>query len=258
MLFDSHIHCDYSQDSSMTLVEALQTAAKEQVGIIVTEHWDYDYPTNPYAFLFDLDDYFRKFSAYRSEQVLLGIEIGMQKHIVQKDEALIKAHPFDCVIASMHCVKGRDLYEPRSYKGLTKAEAVKAFLEESVATVSLYSDFDVFGHIDYVSRYMPYEDQELYYEDFPGLWDELFKALLEKSKVLEINTRRLDSPKALAAMEILYGRYRELGGRHVSLGSDAHYKEHVGRRFAAAKQIADKLGLLPVYFKERKMIISKG
>ena len=61
----------------MTLVEALQTAAKEQVGIIVTEHWDYDYPTNPYAFLFDLDDYFRKFSAYRSEQVLLGIEIGM-------------------------------------------------------------------------------------------------------------------------------------------------------------------------------------
>ena len=255
MLFDSHMHCDYSTDSSMNISEAIRAARKANVGMIVTEHWDYDYPTNPYAFLFDVDDYFKQFNVYRSESILLGIEVGMQKHIVTKDAALIKAHPFDCVIASMHCVNGRDLYEPNSYKGLTKAEALQEFLEDSIANVRLYSDFDIFGHIDYISRYMPYEDQELYYEEFPALWDELFKLLIDGGKVLEINTRRLDSLKAVETLEVLYQRYQELGGRYISLGSDAHYKEHVGRRMAVAKKMADNANLVPVYFQDRKMKI---
>ena len=102
---------------------------------------------------------------------------------------------------------------------------------------------------------MPYEDQELYYEEFPALWDELFKMLINGGKVLEINTRRLDSPKAIETLQVLYQRYQQLGGKYVSLGSDAHYKEHVGRRLSVAKKIADKAGLVPVYFKERQMKI---
>lgn len=258
MLFDSHIHCDYSQDSSIKIEEAIRAAQAAKVGMIVTEHWDYDYPTNPYAFLFDIDDYFEKFAKYRSDKVLLGIEIGMQKHIAKKDAALIKTHPFDCVIASMHCMNGRDLYEPRCYKGLTKAEALQELLEDSIANLSLYEDFDIFGHIDYISRYMPYEDQELYYEEFPALWDQLFNLLIEGDKTIEINTRRLDSQKAVDTLKILYGRYKELGGRYISLGSDAHYKEHIGRRLAVAKKIADESGLIPVYFKNRQRIIMEG
>ena len=255
MLFFFFFHCDYSTDSSMNISEAIRAARKANIGMIVTEHWDYDYPTNPYAFLFDVDDYFKKFHVYRSESVLLGIEVGMQKHIVTKDEALIKAHPFDCVIGSMHCVNGRDLYEPHSYQGLTKAEAVQEFLEDSIANVRLYTDFDIFGHIDYICRYMPYADQELYYEEFPALWDELFKLLIDGGKVLEINTRRLDSQQAVQTLQVLYQRYHELGGKYISLGSDAHYKEHVGRRIAVAKKMADKASLVPVYFQDRKMKI---
>ena len=255
MLFDTHTHCDYSQDSSMKIDEAIRAARRANVGMIVTEHWDYDYPTNPYAFLFDIDDYFEKFAVYRSDEVLLGIEIGMQQHIAAKDDALVKAHPFDCVIASMHCVNGRDLYEPNSYRDLTKEQALREFLEDSIANLRLYSDFDIFGHIDYISRYMPYEDQELYYHEFPDLWDELFSQVIEGGKVLEINTRRLDSPKAVETLTVLYQRYQKLGGRYISLGSDAHYKEHIGRRLTVGKKIADASSLIPVYFKNRKMII---
>ncbi|MEG0969649.1 MAG: histidinol-phosphatase, partial [Acidaminococcaceae bacterium] len=75
MLFDSHMHCEYSCDSTMTLVQAVAAARQAKVGMIVTEHWDRDYPTNPSAFEFDLEDYFRKFTPYRSASVLLGIEV---------------------------------------------------------------------------------------------------------------------------------------------------------------------------------------
>ena len=41
--------------------------------------------------------------------------------------------------------------------------------------------------------------------------------------------------------------------RFAVIGSDAHYKEHVGRRLDIAREIAEAAGLVPVYFEQRKM-----
>ena len=49
-MFDTHNHCEFSCDSKMTLQQAADTAAKLGIGIILTEHWDYEYPTNPEQF----------------------------------------------------------------------------------------------------------------------------------------------------------------------------------------------------------------
>ena len=118
------------------------------------------------------------------------------------------------------------MYEPTSYDGLTKQQAVKEYLEESIACLQLYRDFDTYGHIDYISRYMPYEDQELHYLEHPKLWDQVFQILIDGNKAIEINTRRLDLPSAVESLMVLYKRFKDLGGRYVTLGSDAHYPEH--------------------------------
>lgn len=89
----THMHCDYSCDSHMKIAAAIEAADKQNIGIVITEHWDDDYPTNPTAFMFDVDDYFARFGTYRSEKVLLGIEIGMQKQTAAADEALAAAYP---------------------------------------------------------------------------------------------------------------------------------------------------------------------
>ena len=47
MIYDTHMHCDYSCDSEMKFADAIGAAAEQGIGITVTEHWDYDYPTNP-------------------------------------------------------------------------------------------------------------------------------------------------------------------------------------------------------------------
>ena len=102
-------------------------------------------------------------------------------------------------------------------------------------------------------RYMPYDDKELVYAEAPELFDEVFKLLITMDKAIEINTRRLDSSDAVNSLLVLYKRFGELGGRYVTLGSDAHYKEHVGRRLDIAREIAEAAGLVPVYFEQRKM-----
>ena len=253
MIFDTHMHCDYSCDSHMKIAEATAAAKRQNIGIVITEHWDEDYPTNPKEFLFDVDDYFKRFGPYRGEQLLLGIEIGMQKHTAAADERLAAAYPFDYVLASMHCVNGRDLYEERCYAGLTKVEAVREFLTDTLANLQLHDNFDAFAHIDYMCRYMPFLDQEFVLDEAPELFDQVFRLLIEKEKPLEINTRRLDNPKSAEALLTLYKRYAELGGRYAVLGSDAHYAEHVGRRLQEALILAEAAELELVYFKERKM-----
>ncbi|NLU44953.1 MAG: histidinol-phosphatase HisJ family protein [Acholeplasmataceae bacterium] len=257
MLFDTHMHADYSCDAHQTIVQAIAASKAAGVGMILTEHWDRDYPTNPDEFLFDLSEYFAKNSKYRSERVLLGIEVGMQKHLSVLDNKTISEYPFDEVIASMHCMNGRDMYEPTSYDGLTKQQAVKEYLEESIACLQLYRDFDTYGHIDYISRYMPYEDQELHYLEHPKLWDQVFQILIDGNKAIEINTRRLDLPSAVESLMVLYKRFKDLGGRYVTLGSDAHYPEHVGRRMQEAVAVARQCNLQPVYFKKRERIVIK-
>ena len=73
MIFDAHMHCQYSIDSKMSAEEAKAAALQQNLGIIITEHWDEDYPTNPEAFVFDIEDYFKKFGPYRSKNLLLGM-----------------------------------------------------------------------------------------------------------------------------------------------------------------------------------------
>jgi len=255
MLFDTHMHCEFSCDSEMTLLQAIETAKVQGIGMIVTEHWDYDYPTNPTEFLFDLDAYFKNFEPYRTDTVLRGIEIGMQRHTAAKDELVAIEHDFDYVLGSIHCMGRKDIYEPDCYFGRNRAEVVEEFLDDTIYCLETHDNYDAFAHIDYICRYWPYEgvEKQLHLEDNPAKFDKLFKLLISGNKPIEINTRRLADAEAAKALLPIYARYQALGGKYCTIGSDAHYTEHIGRDLSIAIKLAQATGLQPVYFRERKM-----
>jgi histidinol-phosphatase (PHP family) len=73
---------------------------------------------------------------------------------------------------------------------------------------------------------------------------------------MEINTRRLGAKEALDSLVPIYQRYRELGGRFVTLGSDAHTPEAVGAHFRLSYDFAESLKLTPVSFSQQQMVNS--
>lgn len=257
MLFDTHMHCDYSADSHMHFAEALAAADKLNIGTCVTEHWDFDYPADDLLFLFNIGCYWRKAEQMRSSTHLFGIEIGMQSHIAASDEATAKSYPFDYVLGAIHCLEHQDIYYPAYYQGKERLQVIRSLLEESIACVKNHPFVDSFAHIDYICRYWPYEGaaKELYLKDAPELFDELFKELIAQDKPIEINSRRLDDATARKALVPIYKRFKELGGRYCTIGSDAHYPEHVGRGLQEALAIAEQAELQPVYFKQRKLLL---
>lgn len=252
MYFDTHMHCQRSCDSKMKLVEAVATAKDLGIGMCVTEHWDYDYPTFPQAFHFDVDEYAKDMAEVRSDRVLLGIEIGMMPHLVEKNTALARSKDFDYILCSIHCVHRMDIYDQKYYVGKNKKQVMEEYLTDMLTCVRTHPEIDSLAHIDYICRYWPYKGQGLDLADASDLWDEVFKVLVEREIPMEINTRRFPILSVPEELKKIYERYKELGGKYVTTGSDAHYTDAIGSHIGEATELARDWGLIPVYFKNRK------
>jgi histidinol-phosphatase (PHP family) len=253
-IYDSHLHTEFSADSKMKAAEALQAAAAADLGLVFTEHLDLDYP-GELAFSFSPESYWQKYKPLREQgKVRLGVEIGLQPGLAERNAAFLARAPFDEVIGSIHLVGGQDIYEPATYAGQAQDDIYRAYYREMAACVREQPCIDVLGHIDYIARYAPYDDPEVQYARYQTEIDAVLQAAVATATVLELNTRRLDSRLALKELAPVYHRYRELGGRAVTLGSDAHEAGAIGANFAAAEEFAAAEGLQIVSFCERQMV----
>ncbi len=252
MIFDSHLHTKFSTDSKMDIEDALKKAESLNIGLIITEHIDFKYPIKD-IFLFNPTDYFNQYNKYRSSKTLLGVEIGMKDDCIEDNKHLIENYPFDYVIGSIHLVDNFELFKEDFYSGRSKKETYEQYLVCMLECLKSHNFIDSLGHIDYITRYARYEDKEIYYKDFSEHIDEVLKIAVVSNIPLEINTRRLRDKAAADNLLKIYRRFYELGGRQVTIGSDAHNAAAIGNNINIALEIADRSNLKPVYFKERKM-----
>lgn len=256
MIFDTHMHTKaFSSDGRMSIEEVIQyqkQTAMGEIGVVITEHFDYHY-VSPDLFHFDVEEYFTTYRDYRSASLLLGVEIGLQKSCMEMNKRLAQDHVFDMVLGSIHLVNGYDISRAEYYHGKSKEEAYGLYLKEMLHNIERYDDFDTLTHIDFITRYAPYADKELYYEPHREVLDEIFQVLIAGGKALEINTRRFASDRSITVIEELYKRYRDLGGEYITLGSDAHEPRFIGYAFHKAQELIKKYHFRPVYFKDRIM-----
>lgn len=256
MIFDSHIHTDFSSDSQMKLSQALAMADRLGIGLISTEHMDLKYPDKD-KFAFNIDEYFAMYEQWRGDKFLLGIELGMRADCAKENQVIARQAPFDYVLGSTHMVGDKDLYFPAFYEGRIKQEAFAQYLTAMHNCLKLHPFIDALAHIDYIARYAPYTDNHLYYHDFADSIDDILRLIIDNEIVLELNTRRLSKAAAQTALLPIYRRYRELGGALLTLGSDAHTAKDIGSNFGIAWDMAVACGLKLVYFKNRKIIVIK-
>ncbi|MDU1348623.1 histidinol phosphate phosphatase [uncultured Clostridium sp.] len=249
-MFDTHIHTDFSSDSNMHIKDVISSAKKLNLGIIITDHIDLNYPDKT-KFNVDLKDYFKSYNPYRSNNILIGIELGMDMDYKAENEQ-ISYNPFDHIIGSQHTVNGIDIYDQSLYKGKSKNEIFSLYFENMISSIKTHSYINTLAHIDFISRYCPYEDKELYYSEHGDYIDEVIKLCLSNGISLEINTRRLNDPTSIENLIDIYKRYHELGGKYITIGSDAHIPSSIGVYFKQALEICDYVGLSPIYYKDKK------
>ncbi len=248
MIFDCHTHTKFSADSDMPAEKAIARAENLGRGIIFTEHFDYDLP----EFKFDAAAYFSEYKKFRSDNVRLGVEIGLNKSARQQNKNFLAQVEFDFVIGSIHVVDDFDIYDADFYADKDKMTAYRKYFA-AMAEEAAAEDFDALGHIDYICRAATYENPEIDYATFKTEIDEVLKIVVERGKILELNTRRLDKIRGLKELVPVYRQYKNFGGKFVTIGSDAHKVEAIGANFDRALEFLGELNLVPVKFRRREL-----
>lgn len=250
---DYHLHSSFSGDSDTPMEKMILRGI--ELGLTqmcFTEHNDFDYPVtvsepegffelNPDAYLYDLLCLKEKYAG--RIRILFGVELGLQPHLSKQNAAFAKAHDYDFIIASSHLCGGRDPFYPSFYEGRTQEEAYREYFTSILDNLRVYSNFDVYGHLDYMVRYGPKKDEGYSYEAYRDIFDAILTRLIDMEKGIEINTKGLD--KGLRDANPCAGvlrRYRELGGEIVTVGSDAHTPEQIAACFDRAADILKDCG----------------
>ncbi len=259
IIADYHLHTHHSEDSTAPMEDMIKSAIdKNLLEICFTEHLDLDYPKCPdlpeHPFLLDVESYREevlKYQALYKDKLTIrfGVEIGMQTHIAKENADFIKRNDFDFVIASIHLVDKKDPYYPDFWEGKSSEEVFKRYFESTLENIRLFDDFDVLGHLDYATRYAPDSDLVYSYDKFSSCIDPILSYLAQNNKGLDLNSKLLSRDNNLnpnPRPEIIK-RFKELGGRIITFGSDAHKKEPVACGFDKMRQIALDCGFTEYY-----------
>lgn len=250
---DYHLHSHFSGDSDASMEAMIQKAIELGLSqMCFTEHMDLGYPVTPEtpagffeantdSYLFDLIKYREKYAG--QIKVCFGIELGMQPCLAAANARYARSFDFDFIIASTHVVKGADPYYPAYFEGRSDEEAYREYFEETIANMKAFTDFDIYGHIDYVIRYGRTMDRDYCYEKYQDLFEEMIDILLSNGKGIEINTGGLRKGlrQAHPCTQFLR-RYREKGGEIITVGSDAHNPADIGSHFDRAAKILKDCG----------------
>ena len=168
--------------------------------------------------------------------------------------AFVKENDFDFVIASIHLVGKKDPFYPDFWQGDSVENIFKKTFDATLENIKLFDDYDVLGHLDYISRYVPEGDTTYSYERFKDQIDDILRYLISHDKGLDFNSKVLSKdlyadPNPCPAALL---RFRELGGRIITFGSDAHKPETIACGFDRMRQIALESGFTEYFTFEKR------
>ena len=251
-LYDQHVHSTFSFDGKEALRSSAHKAKEKGLaGITFTEHFDVDPLDVSFGYL-QYDAYHRTIEEVREElggEFFLGrgLEIG-EPHLAAYRRDLAEAlapMQLDFIIGSVHNIGSVKL--SKYLIGREKDAFYTAYFAE-VTEMARCADIDVVGHLDLAKRYG--------YPVF-GSYDfarhrqeiaELLQVVADRGIGIEINTSGFRNSVGIPypSLEILT-LYRSLGGKYVTLGSDAHESKYLAADFPQAVALLKQAGFHEYY-----------
>lgn len=266
-LYDQHLHTWHSFDCEADPRQNVLAAIERGLdGLTFTDHYD-THPSEWPLCRYDYDALAEVVATLRGEfgdRIFIGhgIEVCYQPPQMEWVLPFLESHRFDLVLLSVHWVRDRAVHIPEHWPGTTPERMTRAYLETVLEAVRFVGDlarggqrpFDVLGHLDLVKRYTQWFHGRYDIRASAGLVDDILAGCIEADLVPEVNLSSLrQSLTEPMPADWVVRRYAELGGRIMSLGSDAHASDHVGAGFPEAADMLRREGIRSLaVFKNRE------
>lgn len=260
-MFDFHMHSTVSFDGHDSPERMVQAAAEKGLKeICFTDHIDYDPLAQEQTMIWDTKVYHDAYDSLSHPAVKIrrGLEFGMLPENATQFKEDLKRADFDFVIGSVHFAENVDIYFQPYWEGKTVFEAERRYLEETLACVQAHEDFDVLGHLTYISKARAHPaPRPVPYGEHRQIVDEILRTLAKKGKGMEINTSGVDRCGDFLPYEVYFRRFKELGGQIVTVGSDAHTADRVGQYTSCACELLKDIFGYVCTFEGRNPIFHK-
>lgn len=264
--YDAHTHSSFSYDAdpSATLDAICESAiAKGITHLALTDHYDIN------AVLDDIYTYDISAAKAAVEEAkekygnLLtlswGIELGSATQYPDKAEAFLKKHKFETVVGSIHYMSGCDdfcFWDMNSISHEDFTEAWRLYLAELTRMCEL-GHSDILAHITYPIRYYNRVGRSFDLAPFKDELATLLTTAIDHGMLLEVNTsgyrQGMGGPLPEASVISLY---KDLGGRLISIGSDAHHPDDIAANFKDAEDLLKSLDMNKIAFIQNHSILT--
>ena len=232
-IIDTHNHTDNSFDGNHSPVYMCEAACNKGLrAIAFTDHcevdaFDSEGERNVRQAFFEIA---KAKSAFMGKLLVLnGIELGQPAYDIETAEKILASQKFDIVIGSVHNLRNRkDFYYIEDFSQIDVKSTMEEYFTE-ILTMLEWGNFDILAHLTYPFRYL-YSRNNIRVDaaEYKNQIDEILSLTAEKNIALEINAAGLRQPINRLSPEIdVIKRFKELGGKLVSVGSDAHYAQHI-------------------------------
>ena len=255
---DAHMHTDLSPDSTVPIDVYAEAAIEHGVAeIAITDHVDCEpgAPAFGYTTFEDRERIVRDAAERwgpQGVQIRFGVELTYDRAWEADIREHLARHAYDFTIGSVHD-RVDSPYSPRNVAawvaGRTLADIVAPSFDE-VEAAARSGLFDAIGHIDGVKRYLYPHVTPAAFEAAPELYEPILRALVDSGTALEVNTSGLRySIQTAFPHSAIVSRFRDLGGRAVTVGSDAHSAHHANWGLADGYRIVAGAGFEELTFR---------
>lgn len=247
-MVDCHLHTSKSPDSTQD-AEALILHAIEKgfTHICLTDHMELLSPHVESAAVSDLATYKKDYDKLKQKyadkiHICVGIECGFTTENKEANAKKLSETTLDYVINSIHEVCGSDCYFPYHFDNKTKEQSYGEYLDAVSDSLDVPYHFDAIAHFGYIERTAPYADKIFRYNDFSSKIDEILNKIIQKGKILELNTNVYGASCDFMPRTEIVERYYALGGRKVTFSSDAHTASRLGANYDKCVTVLKNIG----------------
>ncbi|WP_343008796.1 histidinol-phosphatase HisJ family protein [Clostridium celatum] len=259
-LVDYHMHSNNSFDSKETVASVCEAAIVKGIKeICFTEHFSVKEGLKSHGFL-NLKKYSDEIAEcrrrFKDELIIrVGLEICEPHENEEELNAIIENLPLDFVLGSIHNINfntGLITYMSQN----DKHESYRRYFEE-VNKVCTSPYIDIVAHLDLMKRYAFNTHGRYEFNEYKELIEDVLKNIIKSGKGIEVNTSTLRSivNETMPGEDILR-LYYDLGGRIITVGSDAHKCEDVGAGIEESISMLKAIGFNEIYTFENRQAIA--
>lgn len=253
-IHDSHVHTKYSFDGAKNELGEVDTIVRAAIAngineISFCDHYDIDDVIEGIYPPFEADaaraDIFAAKEKYDGKiHINYGVELG-QPHVYPGEaKAFLQKYNFDFIIGSLHNLRGYPDYFFLKFESMCP-EQLEYIMNRTLNELDEIIDFGQFStlaHITYIQRYLSAAGVPFEFNKYADRFEIIFKKLISKNIALEVNTSGLRKSDITMPGREPLALYKDCGGELITIGSDAHSVDDIGKGIIETADMLRELG----------------